>query len=334
MMKKIITFLSIIFLFILFIPKSKAYTSYPIDNINSYTIYASVRDDATIDFHYIIEWRVLGTDEDGRGVTWVKVGVPNKYCYDVESTSSCVKKAYYYIDGTSTCIRLDLNREYNPGETFILDFTFHQTHMFTYAYDEDKKLVSYEFIPGWFDDIAINKLNVYWNKANVYYSECKSEDETYLIWERTNMSQGERTKIRLSYFEGIFPNIDPKATFRGDKDFRKMNRMILIIAIVIVVVNILMFIYMKVRRASYYRTRGFYPYGRRFFFRNYYYGVDSKGTRKPNPYISSGGSGHSGGHSCACACACACAGGGRAGCSKKDFYKGKIDIEEFLEEDK
>ena len=26
--------------------------------------------------------------------------------------------------------------------------------------------------------------------------------------------------------------------------------------------------------------------------------------------------------SCACACACACAGGGRAGCSKKDFYPG------------
>ena len=27
---------------------------------------------------------------------------------------------------------------------------------------------------------------------------------------------------------------------------------------------------------------------------------------------------------CACACACACAGGGRAGCSKKDFYGTKL----------
>ena len=26
-----------------------------------------------------------------------------------------------------------------------------------------------------------------------------------------------------------------------------------------------------------------------------------------------------GGGGCACACACACAGGGRAGCSRKDF---------------
>lgn len=31
-------------------------------------------------------------------------------------------------------------------------------------------------------------------------------------------------------------------------------------------------------------------------------------------------------HSCACACACACAGGGRAGCSKKDFYNTDLKL--------
>ena len=36
---------------------------------------------------------------------------------------------------------------------------------------------------------------------------------------------------------------------------------------------------------------------------------------------STGSGGHS---SCACACACACAGGGRAGCSRKDFYNTNI----------
>ena len=72
-----------------------------------------------------------------------------------------------------------------------------------------------------------------------------------------------------------------------------------------------------------------------------------------------GGSGFGGGYhstyvsscvrsSCACvsscACACACAGGGRAGCSTKDFYDGRINkdmnngisvtlIEKVIEED-
>ncbi len=57
-------------------------------------------------------------------------------------------------------------------------------------------------------------------------------------------------------------------------------------------------------------------------------------VRVPNPHYhrpsSSGGS--RGGHSscahssCACACACACAGGGRAGCTTKDFYNTNLKL--------
>lgn len=39
------------------------------------------------------------------------------------------------------------------------------------------------------------------------------------------------------------------------------------------------------------------------------------------------GGGDSGGSSCACACACA--GGGRAGCSLKDFYSTKLTVEKI-----
>lgn len=55
-------------------------------------------------------------------------------------------------------------------------------------------------------------------------------------------------------------------------------------------------------------------------------------TRVANPsYKSFVSSGRSGGHSCAhsscaCACACACAGGGRAGCTNKDFYNTNLKL--------
>ena len=58
-------------------------------------------------------------------------------------------------------------------------------------------------------------------------------------------------------------------------------------------------------------------------------------VRVPNPHYrapsrSSGGGGHhhsSCAHSsCACACACACAGGGRAGCTTKDFYNTNLKL--------
>lgn len=47
---------------------------------------------------------------------------------------------------------------------------------------------------------------------------------------------------------------------------------------------------------------------------------------------SSGGCAHSScacAHSCACACACACAGGGRAGCSTKDFYNTNLKLKQL-----
>nr|MCR5829980.1 zinc ribbon domain-containing protein [Lachnospiraceae bacterium] len=39
-------------------------------------------------------------------------------------------------------------------------------------------------------------------------------------------------------------------------------------------------------------------------------------------------------HSCACACACACAGGGRAGCSTKDFYNTDLKLKQLKRRDK
>ncbi len=58
-------------------------------------------------------------------------------------------------------------------------------------------------------------------------------------------------------------------------------------------------------------------------------------VRVPNPHYrkpSYSGGGGRGGHSscahssCACACACACAGGGRAGCTTKDFYNTNLKL--------
>ncbi|MBO4679429.1 MAG: hypothetical protein J5626_07145 [Lachnospiraceae bacterium] len=39
-------------------------------------------------------------------------------------------------------------------------------------------------------------------------------------------------------------------------------------------------------------------------------------------------------HSCACACACACAGGGRAGCSTKDFYNTNLKLSQLRRKNK
>ena len=334
-MKKIIAFFSIILLFALcLIPTSKAWTAFPLDEIESFDIYVNVRDDATIDFRYDIKWKVLDSSEGG--VTWIYVGVPNRFTDEVKALSPSVKKAYYKIsNSTDTTIRCDLNKEYMKGEIIDISFSFHQTHMFTYDEDPNTntKLVTYKYTPGWFDDIEVKRITIHWAKDNVYFDDALREDENYYIWE-TRLDQGERTKVEVAYDEKVFPNINPDDVYKDKytKDYSDLRIYMWVIIGILLFFTVLSIINKITRKPSYYRTRGFYPYGRRFFYRNFYYGVNDRGARKVNPYVSSGGShGSHSGHSCACACACACAGGGRAGCSKKDFYKGNIKVEDIID---
>ena len=70
---------------------------------------------------------------------------------------------------------------------------------------------------------------------------------------------------------------------------------------------------------------------------NTYIRVHSVVIPRTTPSRSSSGGGRSSScahsscahSSCACACACACAGGGRAGCSFKDFYKTNLRLKSF-----
>ena len=340
-MKKILATLSLIFLFIfIFTPTSKAYTSHPLDEIESYEIWVNTRDDGTLDIEYQIKWLVLDSSEEG--VTWVKIGVPNRYCNEVKKISSDVKKAYYTgIEGGSY-VRCELGKEFMQGEIIDIHFSVHQNRMFTVGYDGDTKLATFKLIPGWFNEIEVKKLTINWNKDNTYYYFGKRGSKDYSLEDNGNylsvtyldLAQGEKVEADVSYDITVFPNIDESKTYVGPGDHRSMYAMMIVVAVFILIIIIVYSFATASRRRSYYCARGFYPVGRRYFFRPYYYGITREGTRTVNPYTSHSSSHGGGGHSCACACACACAGGGRAGCSKKDFYKGKIDINKFIDENK
>ena len=65
----------------------------------------------------------------------------------------------------------------------------------------------------------------------------------------------------------------------------------------------------------------------RFGSSNTYMRVHVSHVYVPTPVRSS--SHYHSGHGCACACACACAGGGRAGCSTKDFYNTGLKLRQL-----
>ena len=319
-----------------------------LDEIQSYIITIDPQNDATLKMNYSIEWKVLNDKNEGP-LEWVKIGIPNKYVYEI-TFGGDVKKAEYYSDSGSF-MRADLKRKFYAGETAKIEFSFTQKRIFTKTKNEDT--IEFGFIPGWFNEIEIKNLKVLWkNDESIVYTNAEKEEDGYLLWEKTNLKAGESIKTAVKYPLSFFKNIDLSQDY-SSKTVRFTDMLPFIIGVAIgagAFVAVLIFSY--IHKDGYTSHRGYYGSGYSggfgyyhvhsplwYFGRRNKRGVDGKG--KSMPYLNddgsrpSSGSGHSGGGS-SCACACACAGGGRAGCSRKDFYNSQTNefIKAFNEKEK
>lgn len=271
----------------------------PLDEIQDYTIKIAMRSDGTMDITYHVEWKVLESESEGP-LEWVKIGIPNKHVDEIKPNALCIRKIGYMYD-SGTYVRIDLDRKYKAGETVKLDFSIHQSYM--YVIDDDEHLCRYSFTPGWFDDADVKHIKIMWKDDNVIESSAMREDDGYLIWE-SSLKAGERLNASVEYNLDVF-------TTNKDEQFEDGHAglsfgwkvFIAIIIIVVIVVVIWAFICDD----------------------NYYSGSGFGGGRSYHSHYVYHSSSHRSSCACAshCACACACAGGGRAGCSVKDFYKMK-----------
>lgn len=267
-----------------------------LDEIEDYEIKIKPASDGSLYMTYHIAWKVLDDESEG-ALTWVKIGIPNEYVEDVRPLSDSVKSAKYKSYDGGDYVRVDLDREYYAGEVVDIDFSIHQHHMYETA-GEGR---TYEFTPGWFDEIAVDRLAVYWDKTGVDSLPYKAvEDKDDYFWE-TALDPGDRYYIRVYYPAGVFTEQDDAA-----KSARQATDVVLIALVVAVpvLICVLALIFRK-------RVAG----------KDHYTADRGMGST----YVGSHRSGGHGGGGCACACACACAGGGRAGCARKDFYGTRLE---------
>ncbi len=285
--KKIIISFIIFLLFIIF---SNICMAKDLDRINKYYVTVDPRKDGSLDMTYYFEWKVLDSDSEGP-LEWVKIGIPNDEIDMLKANTDNIKSIKYYKD-KGDYIRIDFKKAHFAGEVINFSFSFHQSYMYTI----DGELARYKFTPGWFDDIIVDEMVVFWNADGTYSSSSKNiNSDNYYIWS-TSLRKGEKLKTNVAYSRYSMNFAEDKQYYEPPTRDRSEDLIILIIAIFIVVVAGLM------QPMGYRRHRGF-GYGRSSYYDDSYY--DSS-------YHSSCVS--------SCACACACAGGGRAGCSKKDFY--------------
>ena len=301
-------------LILLFLLLSLALTSCeeefsPLDKIHKYSITISPNDDGTLNMIYYLQWEVL--EEGDGGVDFITVGVANRFVENIQGLTNNIDDIYYSSENGAT-IRIDFLDTYHEGDIFEVKFSFRQERIFTLKNNE----VQYSFNPGWFEEIQVEKLVVLWDGDNVLKHNATSQSGDNLKWE-AKLDYGETIEVNMVYDKTTFPNLNP------DEDYSDQTENPLIFIIVFACIFgfvIAMCIIASVNEDKYQTSRGFSGH---IHHHHFYFGRH-RGYRRsgkviiPPKVTNSGGSGVGGG-GCACACACACAGGGRAGCSRKDF---------------
>ncbi|MBR4707839.1 MAG: hypothetical protein IKP29_07275 [Pseudobutyrivibrio sp.] len=282
----------------------------PLDDIHDYEVQVDMRDDGSCDLTYHIEWEVLDSKSEGP-LTWIKVGIPNEYADEFEAISDNIDDIYYYEDW-GDYVRLDLDKKYKQGQVLKLDFTFHQMNLFELKSDG----AYYEFTPGWFEDTPVDKMVIRWNADNVETVEGNPKlVDGYYVWTNTDGGYNVKETVNLVYDENQYDylagNVTDKARYDDDNyttdELKLWSVLMLVFPIAGFAIVIILIKYSKkFREDGYSDERGL--------------GVNYYSARNARRYHHTNG----GGRACACACACACAGGGRAGCSRKDFYGTKL----------
>ena len=336
-----------------------------LDYIPDYFVTVDLR---AADIVYDITWQVIGGDQTDY-LSWVKIGLPNAHAEDLTPLTDTISDLQYTGDGGSYAKVVFARRYYSPevavqngGESRVrFAFSVHQSHLFTL---NDDGTATFEFTPGWFDDLVVEHMQVRWRSGDGFVADNSSEEDGYLIWEFGPMGHGQSANIHVTVPVTTAETFDPDAQLTAaDYDDGGMTADE-VIGILTVVIGLLIFAAALIIIVGSMTPDWGGGFGSGldpddwFWYTNGVHTIHvartappPKGytrTDPPKNYHTGGGSSRGGGvgrhnsgcaSSCACACAsscacaCACAGGGRAGCTAKDFYTYKLPHKADREDD-
>ena len=337
-----------------------------LDYIPRYVVTVDPRQDGTADITYEIDWQVIGGDADDY-LTWVKIGLANACVDDMTPLTDTIQDIGYSGDGGSYAKVTFTQRYYAPGyaeqkgaESRVhFAFTVHQSHLFTLNLDNT---ASYDFTPGWFDELCVESMEVRWRMVDGCTADNTGTDGDYLTWEFGPLTHGQAGEVHVTV--PVTDTLDTDAAFTGNETYDGVDvdddDGALFLVIFIFAVAFIVIIAIASQSPSW--GGGFgddIDPDDWFWYTNGVHTVrclrtapPPAGYRRTDPpksfnagggHSRGGGVGrhHSSGGGCAsscacacassCACACACAGGGRAGCSVKDFYTVKLPKTAFTE---
>ncbi len=301
------------------------------------------------------EWKVLSGN-----IPWITVGLPNSN-FSVEESDGSASKVSPDNSSGWYGVRVDLDKDYLPGETFRVRFTVLQGNLLERLTSENKWRIDY--IPGWYDRAVIDHLQISLvspvDLESYSFVEPlpASTGNKIITWERFNVPPGGKLTIRVECLDGSFLSATAETTEKGVSPW-------LILAVIFIAVFVAVLVILAIRKnrqardealkariaateramaedkakkaeiekefKEYVIEEGIEPDEQgRYYDRGYgdyitpaiWAAVIMGQQREPGTTPRSHTACACACVACACACACACAGGGAAGCSKKSLHE-------------
>lgn len=332
------------------------------DYIQDYIVTVDLREDGSADITYDIDWQVIAGDKTEH-LAWVKIGLANSHVDSLTPLTDTISDLQYSDEGGSYAQVVFARRYYSPavaeengGESRVrFAFSVHQSHLFTL---NDDGTASFTFTPGWFDDLSVGNMQIRWRNGEGFVADNTSVEGDYLVWDFGALTHGQAARVHVTVPADCAAAFSPSAALTPEDygapttTHTGADLIDALGPVLVTVVFLAVLFLMAVTRAP--RWGGGLGIGLDpadwFWYTNGLHTIRrARGmppppgyhpTDPPRGFTPGGGSSRGGGvgrhdggshHSgCACACAsscacaCACAGGGRAGCSAKDFYTIKL----------
>ena len=268
--------------------------------ISDYRVTLTPQTDGQTKIAYHQQWKVTGGH-----IPWITVGTANDaFAIDQQSVGGNARSVRPHNAGNWSGVRIDLDADYQPGQTFEVKFALIQQGLF---FEQGDNRYGFSFTPGWYDQAVTGKLTVTLHFFDDLWDvrirpKPHVREARHLVWRRVDLRPGGRLDLLLSFPHKLFPKaIQSVATTSGQPHNVSGVHWIIGFGVVVLILYVGALVLSSMAKgASKYHGGGRVRYG--------------------------GHVGHSVGHipTCACACACvacacacACAGGGAAGCDRK-----------------
>jgi hypothetical protein len=172
--------------------------------ISSYIVTLEPQSSGEVKITIEQQWKVLSGS-----IPWVTVGLPNS-SFSVEDYSGNATKVSASNEGGFSGVRVDLDKDYQPGQTFNIKFSVLQGKLLERLTSEKKWRI--DFTPGWYDRAAIDYLKINLVSPVTYetYTLVKpvpssiNGDNNLFSWESPGLPAGSRYNIAVESTDGNF----------------------------------------------------------------------------------------------------------------------------------